>query len=110
MGYNGELSARYIKSGEAKKILKDKNVSVFIFKKCKITFGKPTMLKYPLEKYYDPKKINTVTECVWCSFNVENLKNKPKDFTEYIKLSNDETNEREIKIEYCHVDQPFVDL
>jgi hypothetical protein len=40
---------------------------------------------------------------VWSSLNVENLKNKEKDFTEYIELKslfNDECKIYEIKIEY----------
>jgi len=56
----------------------------------------------------DILKINTLTDDVWCSFNVENLKNKEKDFLEYIELKSfydDYYKEWKMNIEYHVVEE-----
>ena len=55
---------------------------IYFYNKFKSIFFK----KYPLGEFYSCTEINKVTEEVWCSLNVENLKNKEKDFSEYIEL------------------------
>jgi len=83
-GHTGQ-QADYIKLQQAKKLLKDESVVVYIFKLPSINYN-GRFLKYPLCEYYDSLKINTLTDDVWCSFNVESLKKKEKDFSEYIEL------------------------
>ena len=98
-GHTGQ-SAGYLTLQQAKKLLKDESVLVYIFK---VNVGSGLLLKYPLCEYYNALNINILTEEVWCSLNVENLKNKEKDFSEYIELKpcyDDFLHLWEIKIEY----------
>jgi len=56
--------------------------------------------------FYNKFKSIFVTEEVWCSLNVENLKNKEKDFSEYIELKssyNEVYKEWEIEIVYHEI-------
>jgi hypothetical protein len=96
----------YVTLQQAKKLLNDKSICAYIFKIPKISYCSRPMLKYPLGNYYSCSKINMITEEVWCSLNVENLRYKEKDFSEYIKLKsnyNEYLKKWEIKIEYCTV-------
>jgi hypothetical protein len=83
-GHTGQ-QADYITLQQAKKLLKDESVEVYIFKIPSVNYN-GRFLKYPLCEYYDALKINKLTDDVWVSFNVESLKNKEKDFSEYIQL------------------------
>ncbi len=102
-GHTTCRTAGYITLGDAKKVLKDGIVCAYIFKIPKVSYCSGPLLKYPLGEFYSCTKINKVTEEVWCSLNVENLKNKEKDFSEYIELKslyNEVFKEWEIKIVY----------
>jgi len=104
-GHTGQ-TASYITLREAKKVLKDASVCVYIFKIPKVSYCSGPLLKYPLGEFYSCTEINKITEEVWCSLNVENLKNKEKDFSEYIELKtlyNEDLKKWEIKIEYYTV-------
>ena len=104
-GHTGQ-TAGYITLREAKKVLKDESVCVYIFKIPKVSYCSGPLLKYPLGEFYSCTEINKVTEEVWCSLNVENLKNKEKDFSEYIELKssyNEVYKEWEIEIVYHEV-------
>jgi hypothetical protein len=95
-------TATYITSQKAKKLLKDENFCDYLFKVSNVRYFS-ILLKYPLSRFYSSNGINEVFDEVWSSLNVENLKNKEKDFTEYIELKslfNDECKIYEIKIEY----------
>lgn len=105
-GHTGQ-QADYITLQQAKKLLRDERVLVYIFKLPSVNYN-GRFLKYPLCEYYDALKINTLTDDVWCSFNVENLKNKEKDFSEYIELKpfyDDDFKEWKINIEYRVVEE-----
>ena len=104
-GHTGQ-TAGYITLREAKKVLKDESVCVYIFKIPKVSYCSGPLLKYPLGEFYSCTEINKVTEEVWCSLNVENLKNKEKDFLTYIELKssyNEVYKEWEIEIVYHEV-------
>ena len=103
---NGSHTSAYISLREAKKVLKDESVCAYIFKIPKVSYCSSPLLKYPLGEFYSCTEINKVTEEVWCSLNVENLKNKEKDFSEYIELKtlyNEVYKEWEIEIVYHEV-------
>jgi len=105
-GHTGQ-QADYITPQKAKKLLKDESVLVYIFKLPGLKYN-PWLLKYPLCEYYNPLKINILNEDVWCSFNVESLKNKEKDFSEYIELKpfyDDFLEEWKMNIKYHEVDK-----
>ena len=88
---------------QAKKLLKDESVIVYIFKIPKVKYCSGPLLKYPLNEFYSCLEINKVNDEVWCSFNVESLKNKKKDFSEYIELKssyNEVTKKWKMNIEY----------
>jgi hypothetical protein len=96
-------TATYITSQKAKKLLKDENFCDYLFKVSNVRYCSNILLKYPLSRFYICNGINEVFDDVWCSLNVENVKNKEKDFTEYIELKplfNEECKIFEIKIEY----------
>ena len=79
---------------------------MYIFKIPKVSYCSSPLLKYPLGEFYSCTEINKVTEEVWCSLNVVNLKNKEKDFSEYIELNssyNEVYKEWEIEIVYHEV-------
>ena len=59
---------------------------MYIFKIPKVSYCSGPLLKYPLGEFYSCTEINKLTEEVWCSLNIVNLKNKEKDFSEYIEL------------------------
>jgi hypothetical protein len=104
-GHTGQ-SADYITLRQAKKLLKDESICVYIFKVSRLNYCSGLLLKYPLCEYYSCLEINKLTDEVWCSLNVENLKNKEKDFSQYIELKtsyNEIYKEYEIKIEYHEV-------
>ena len=104
-GHTGQ-SADYITLRQAKKLLKDESICVYIFKVSRLNYCSGPLLKYPLCEYYSCLEINKLTDEVWCSLNVENLKNKEKDFSQYIELKmsyNEIYKEYEIKIEYHEV-------
>lgn len=103
---DGGHTAGYITLREAKKVLKDESVCVYIFKIPKVSYCSSPLLKYPLDEFYSCTEINKVTEEVWCSLNVENLKNEEKDFSEYIELKtsyNEAYKEWEIEIVYHEI-------
>ena len=105
-GGHTSQTAGYITLREAKKVLKDESVCVYIFKIPKVSYCSSPLLKYPLGEFYSCTEINKFTEEVWCSLNVENLKNKEKDFSEYIELKssyNEVYKEWEIEIVYHEV-------
>jgi hypothetical protein len=77
-GHTGQ-QADYITLQQAKRLLKDESVIVYIFKIPRINYN-GRFLKYPLCGYYDSLKINTLTDDVWVFFNVESLKKKKKIF------------------------------
>ncbi len=85
-GHTGQTST-YITFRQAKKLLKDETIIVYIFKipKCKCN---NLMLKYPLCEYYKCLEINDYINDVWTSMNVTNIKDTKdtKDFNEYIEL------------------------
>ncbi len=106
-GHSGQ-GASYITLQQAKKLLKDDSVCVYIFKIPRVSYCCEPLLKYPLGEYYSCLEINKLTDEVWCSLNVENLKNIEKDFSEYIELKssyNDVYKEWQIKIEYHEIVQ-----
>jgi hypothetical protein len=103
-GHTGQ-QANYITLQQAKKLLKDESAVVYIFKLPDLNYN-GLFLKYPLCEYYDALKINTLTDDVWCSFNIESLKKKEKDFSEYIELNssyNEVYKEWEIEIVYHEI-------
>ena len=109
-GHTGQ-QADYITLQQAKKLLKNDSTLVYIFKLSGLKYN-DLLLKYPIGAYYDALKINILTEEVWCSFNVENLKNKEKDFSEYIELKpfyDDYFKEWKINIEYHEVEKIIFD-
>ncbi len=111
-GHTGEYAV-FITLKQAKKVLKDESVVVYIFKIPSLTYckGSGRLLKYPLGEYYNALEINTLNDDVWCSLNVENLKNKEKDFSQYIKLNtsfDDYYNEWKINIEYHEIEKNII--
>jgi hypothetical protein len=105
-GHTGQ-QANYITLQQAKKLLKNESVVVYIFKLPDLNYN-GRFLKYPLCGYYDSLKINTLIDDEWVSFNVENLKNKEKDFSEYIELKSfydDYYKEWKMNIEYHVVEE-----
>ena len=84
-GGHTQQCADFITFRQAKKLLKDENVLVYIFKVANMNYN-DILLKYPVGEYYNALEINILNDDVWCSLNVENLKNKEKDFSEFIKL------------------------
>ena len=109
-GHTGQC-AEYITLRQAKKILKDDSVVAYIFKVSKLNYCSGRLLKYPLCEYYNALEINILNDDVWCSFNVENLKNKKKDFAEYIELKtsfDNFYNEWKIDIKYHEVDKNII--
>jgi hypothetical protein len=105
-GHTGQ-TAEYITLRQAKKLLKDDSVLVYIFKIPRLNYN-GRFLKYPVGEYYDALKINILNEDVWCSFNIESLKKKEKDFSEYIELKpfyDDYFKEWKINIEYHVVEK-----
>jgi len=108
-GHTGQ-SAGYITLQQAKKLLNDESVIVYIFKLPGVNYNS-LLLKYPLCEYYDALNINILTE-EWCYLNVENLKNKEKDFSEYIELKPLYDNfykKWEINMEYHVVEKIIID-
>jgi hypothetical protein len=98
---DGGQTAGYITLQQAKKLLKDESICVYIFKVPTTSYCGNPMLKYPIGEYYSCLEINKLTDEVWCSLNVRNLKEKEKDFSEYIELIdsyNDDSKKWEIKI------------
>lgn len=103
--------ASYITLRQAKKVLKDESVVVYIFKISNVNYCGGKLLKYPLCEYYNSLEINILNDDVWCSLNVENLKNKEKDFSEFIELktSFDEFyKEWKLNIEYHEVEKNII--
>ena len=95
-----EQHASSITLKEARKLLKTKDIVVYIFKMPSIMYNNP-MFKYPLCEYYNCLKINNYTNDVWTSLNVINK--EEKDFTEYIEITceyNEIYKEYECKISY----------
>jgi hypothetical protein len=95
-------TATYITLQKAKKLLKDENFCDYLFN---VSYCSTILIKYPLSRFYICNGINKVSDEVWCSLNVENLKNKEKDFTEYIEIKpkpsfNEGCKIYEMKIEY----------
>jgi len=84
-GHTGQ-TAGYITLQQAKKLLKDESIVVYVFKVPRMRYGNNQMLKYPLGEYYSALEINVANEDVYVSMNDENLKNNEKDFAEYIEL------------------------
>ena len=108
-GHTGEYAV-HITLKEAKKVLKDESITVYIFKISSVKYSN-ILLKYPLCEYYNALEINILNDDVWCSFNVENLKNKKKDFSEFIELktSYDEFyKEWKINIKYLEVEKNII--
>ena len=104
-GHTGQTSG-YITLREAKKILQDESVCVYIFKIPKICYCGNFLLKYPLSEFYSCLEINELIDEM-NFFNIENKnkikKNKENDFLEYIELKslyNNSNGEHEIQIIY----------
>ena len=60
-GHTGQ-TAGYITLREAKKVLKDESVCVYIFKIPKVSYCSGPLLKYPLGEFYSCIEINKVTK------------------------------------------------
>lgn len=98
-GHTGQ-SARPITLKEARQLLKNETICVYIFKVPTTMYHK-LMFKYPLSKYYSCLEINNYRDNVWTSLNVINK--EEKDFTEYIEITteyNDIYKEYECKMYY----------
>jgi len=98
-GHTGQ-SAEPITLKEARQLLKNESICVYIFK-VPTTMYHNFMFKYPLSQYYSCLEINQYKDDVWTSLNVIN--NEEKDFTEYIEIIceyNEVFNENEYNIKY----------
>ena len=98
-GHTGQ-SARPITLKEARQLLKNDTICVYIFKVPTTMYHK-LMFKYPLSEYYSCLEINNYKDDVWTSLNVINK--EEKDFTEYIEITteyNDIYKEYKYKINY----------
>lgn len=85
---------------EARQLLKNETICVYIFKMPSTMYNNP-MFKYPLCEYYNCLEINNYTDDVWTSLNVINK--EEKDFTEYIEITteyNEIYKEYECKMSY----------
>ena len=94
-GHTGPITLK-----EAKQLLKNKTICVYIFK-VPTTMYHNLMFKYPLSEYYSCLEINNYTDDVWTSLNVINK--EEKDFTEYIEITceyNEVYNECEYNIKH----------
>jgi len=95
-GHTGQ-SVRPITLKEARQLLKNETICVYIFKVPTTMYHK-LMFKYPLSEYYSCLEINNYKDDVWTSLNVINK--EEKDFTEYIEIT---TEYNDIYKEYkCH--------
>lgn len=98
-GHAGQ-SAGSITLKEARQLLKNETICVYIFKVPIIRYHN-LMLKYPLSEYYSCLEINQYKDDVWTSLNVIN--EEKKDFTEYIEIMgkyNEVCDEYEYNIKY----------
>jgi len=78
-----EQQARSITLKEARQLLKNETICVYIFKVPTTTYHN-FIFKYPLSEYYSCLEINQYKDDVWTSLNVKNK--EEKDFTEYIEI------------------------
>ncbi len=96
-GHTGQ-SAGPITFKEAKQLLKNETVCVYIFK-VPTTMSHNFMFKYPLSEYYSCLEINQYKDDVWTSL----INKEEKDFEEYIEIIgeyNEVYNEYEYNIKY----------
>jgi len=98
-GHTGQ-NAGSITLKEAKQLLKNETICVYIFK-VPTSMYHNLMFKYPLSEYYSCLEINQYKDDVWTSLNVINK--EEKDFTEYIEIIgeyNEVYNEYEYNIKH----------
>jgi len=96
-GHTGQ-SAGPITLKEAKQLLKNETVCVYIFK-VPTTMSHNLRFKYPLSEYYSCLEINQYIDDVWTSI----INKEEKDFEEYIEIIgeyNEVFNEYEYNIKY----------
>lgn len=103
LGGHTYMGAYFLTYSQAKKLLKDESVVIYIFKILQHDFVKNPLLKFPLFDYYSCLEINNFTNDVKKSLDDDSLKNNDKNFSEYIELKKEFNNDKkEWDIEIIH--------